>query len=97
MSDWFADDKIVRVRKQQQCAACGHSIDPGEFSIYQRGRFYGDFFSRHLHPVCKDIWYTTLDDWSNELGDFGDGLYHWLIKQLGEVEGDLCYDEARKF
>lgn len=94
MSDWFADDKTVRVRKRQCCEACGFSIDPGDVSIYQRGRWRGDFFARHLHPVCWDIWQTTADDYDRELGDFWEGLLWWLIGHFGEAEGRECFSAA---
>lgn len=96
MSDWFADDKTVKVRKQQRCEACGHTIDPGETSIYQRGRFDGDFFARHLHPVCKDIWFESQGD-DEYLGDFWEELRHWLETHLGEMEGQLCYYAATDY
>lgn len=92
MSNWFADDKTVRVRKRQCCEACRYSIDPGEVAIYQRGRFYGEFFARYVHPVCWDIWKETADD--AELGDFWEALLWWLIEQLGETEGRACFDAA---
>lgn len=95
MSNWFADDKKVKVRVLQYCEACGCSIEPGETSIYQRGRFDGDFFSRHLHPACKDIWFETADD--EYLGDFREGLYYWLEGHLGEAGAKLCMNAARDY
>ena len=92
MSDWFADDKTVKVRKRQICEACGHPIDPGETSIYQRGVFYNDFFSRHLHPFCHELWMATADPCDHELGDFHDALFQWLTKHLDHEEASLCFD-----
>lgn len=95
MSNWFAPDKLVKVRKQQRCEACGHTIDPGETSLYQRGSFDREFFSRHLHPACAEIWFASLED--EYLGDFGECLYQWLEEHLGEAQARICLHAANDY
>ena len=93
MNNYFWPDKYKMTHKGHQCDACAASIEIGEVYIYQKGVYDGDFFSRHLHPACRDIWFTSLED--EELGDYEESLLWWLIRHLGDVEGRECYDESR--
>ncbi len=79
MNCYFHNKRVVG-RKTHQCDACGHTIEPGWFSIVEAGVYQGEFFHRRTHPICHEIWFQSHQD--EELGDFWDCLDNWLSSNL---------------
>ena len=52
MMDFYSESRH-KSRKERECECCGKTIKVGEIYSQQRGKYYGDFFSRDLCLTCE--------------------------------------------
>ena len=74
----FYSSKTVTTRKSHVCEYCGADIKEGETSVYEAGKYDGDFFQRYTCPICiplkSDFW-TWCD---GECGDIYEYFSEWV-------------------
>lgn len=69
MSMELYDEKEVKARTEHICVYCGGKINKGDTCRLEKGKFYGEFFSRHCCSLCMPHTAYFWDAVDNESGD----------------------------
>lgn len=86
---------VRKTRKPHRCAFCGRIIPVGTPNIlHWKGKFDGDFQSSYACHWCEDNQNHLVDDWDNEILDFGDCLREDIFQNEIDIIGESVYFES---
>jgi hypothetical protein len=74
MSDFY-NEKLVKIKKEHECLACGTTIQKGLQAYYNDGVFDGEFYGYYICEFCRRIFEIDKNI------DYEEGIVSDLIRE----------------
>lgn len=88
----FYEESKHKSQKERICELCGHVINVGDYYYAERGKFYGEFFSRALHVHCHNMEREYCEEVDNEFS--WDAITDYIQeKYCNKCEHAACNDD----